>query len=376
MNDVKTGESEERSENILTTVPLLRDKVLRVRTLGTGAKLLFTKLTDLVFLRKLSLAVGVVKIGMPRLAEMLACSECTIDRYAEELEHDGRIWRKVIYEARSKMTAWYIRELAEPQLEFFDRANQSYGPARVKQPAPVRDVNGKFVKPGSSPQICFDGKIRANEAAAAELRVSSPQNCRDHPRRIAEMIPAELTVLTPQNSGDHPRRTAGIIPADLTGQSPQICPDHNGKTAGMVSAEVRDKEDIHTVNSRNTGYSFKRSTGLSASRKGIPTEKFEMENSFMKDVAEVMDAWKPGHSKNELTGSGAWWRLGYRINRDLAEKVLAEIKVMVKERKIKFNPGSTAVDLWTRWQGGKVSNEIAEAALLKQNAATKAAART
>lgn len=371
MNDPKkesTAEAEERSENVLSIAPVLRDKVLRVKTLGTGAKLLFTKLTDLVFLRRLSLGVGVVKIGKPRLAEMLGCSECTVDRYAAELEGDGRIWRKVIYEARSKMTAWYIRELAEPQLEFFDRANQSFGPARVKRPQPVRGTNGKFAKQ-SSPQNCFDGEIRESGAIIPELTALTPQPCRDHHGNSADTIPAELTVLNRQNGRDHHRNSAVIISAESTRQSPQSLPNGNGKTAVSIKAGVPDKEDIHTVNGRDTGYSFKRSTGLNALKKG-GAKKLSAENAFLLDVAELMELWKKGSSKDELANSGAWWRQSHRANADLIGRVLADTRCAVKEGRIKTTPGQYAVDLWKRWSADLLRH------LTRKKAAATAATRT
>jgi hypothetical protein len=360
--------NEERSENVLSIAPVLRDKVLRVKTLGTGAKLLFSKLTDLVFLRKLSLGLGVVKIGRPSLAEMLGCSECTIDRYADELERDGRIWRKVIYEARSKMTAWYIREIAESQLEFSDRASQSFGPARVKRPQPVRGTNGKFAKL-PSPQICFDGKILENEAVVPNLTALSPQYCGEHHGNSAETVPAESTVLNRQNGRDHHGNSAVIISAELRGQSPQILSAVNGKTAETIKAGVPSKEDIHTVNGRDTGYSFKRSTGLNALKNG-GAKKISAENAFLADVAEVMEAWRKGSAKDELINSGAWWRQSHRANADLIGRVLADTRCAVKEGRIKTTPGQYAVDLWKRWSADLLRD------LTRKKTAATAAART
>lgn len=65
----------------------------------------------------------------------------------------------------------------------------------------------------------------------------------------------------------------------------------------------------------------------------------------------MMESWKKGSSKGELSGSGAWWRMSYRCQPDLMRRILAEVSAMIKESKIKFNPGSTAVDLFKRWGG-------------------------
>lgn len=70
-----------------------------------------------------------------------------------------------------------------------------------------------------------------------------------------------------------------------------------------------------------------------------------------------MENWRKGSSKGEQSQSGAFFRMSYRKSPDLARRVLAEVHSMVKEGRIKFNPGSAFVDLWSRWGGGKVSGE-------------------
>jgi hypothetical protein len=71
----------------------------------------------------------------------------------------------------------------------------------------------------------------------------------------------------------------------------------------------------------------------------------------------MMERWRKGSAKAELANSGAWWRLAYRADSDLMERVLAEINVLVKEGQIKDDPGKAAADLWKRW-GGKLPQKF------------------
>ncbi|MGH7979971.1 MAG: hypothetical protein ACREE6_11400, partial [Limisphaerales bacterium] len=134
--------------------------------------------------------------------------------------------------------------------------------------------------------------------------------------------------------------------------------------------ETADKREPKDVSLRDQKGSFKRSTDLNALKKGGAAKKISAENAFLADVSEVMDQWKPGHGKFELTNSGAAWRGYYRADSDLIARVLAETRCMIIERKIKTTPGQVAMDLWKRWSLDRLRN------VLKQKAAAKAAART
>ena len=50
----------------------------------------------------------------------------------------------------------------------------------------------------------------------------------------------------------------------------------------------------------------------------------------------------------ELTNWGGWWRNRYRENPDKARRVLADIRSLVRERKVLGSPGAAAFDLWAR----------------------------
>jgi hypothetical protein len=49
-----------------------------------------------------------------------------------------------------------------------------------------------------------------------------------------------------------------------------------------------------------------------------------------------------------MTNWGGWWRNRYRENPDKARRVLAELAGMIRERRIKRNPGAAGLDLWGR----------------------------
>ncbi len=55
-----------------------------------------------------------------------------------------------------------------------------------------------------------------------------------------------------------------------------------------------------------------------------------------------------GYAARELANWGGWWRNRFREDHAKADRVLAEVLSMVRERRITFSPGAAAVDLWGR----------------------------
>ena len=45
---------------------------------------------------------------------------------------------------------------------------------------------------------------------------------------------------------------------------------------------------------------------------------------------------------------GGWWRNRYREDPEKARRVLAEVRSMIRERRIHTNPGAAGKDLWSR----------------------------
>jgi hypothetical protein len=56
----------------------------------------------------------------------------------------------------------------------------------------------------------------------------------------------------------------------------------------------------------------------------------------------------PAVAKRELGNWGGWWRNRFRESPDKATRVLAEVRSMIREGRVRQNPGAAAVDLWSR----------------------------
>ena len=72
------------------------------------------------------------------------------------------------------------------------------------------------------------------------------------------------------------------------------------------------------------------------------------EKRFLADVLEAYALWDPEWASRELEEWGGWWRNRVRENADKARRVLADIRSMIRERKIMQDPGKAAYDLWNR----------------------------
>ncbi len=68
----------------------------------------------------------------------------------------------------------------------------------------------------------------------------------------------------------------------------------------------------------------------------------------MQELKETLDQFDPAQAKTELDGWGGWWRNRFRENADKARRVLADIRTMITEARIKRSPGAAASDLWAR----------------------------
>jgi hypothetical protein len=77
-------------------------------------------------------------------------------------------------------------------------------------------------------------------------------------------------------------------------------------------------------------------------------QKDSGESAFLLDVRRALQLWSPAFADTELDNWGGWWRNRYRENGKKALRVLAEIRGMVREGRIRGNPGAAAGDLWKR----------------------------
>ena len=73
------------------------------------------------------------------------------------------------------------------------------------------------------------------------------------------------------------------------------------------------------------------------------------EPSFMGDVLRLFEQCGPQVQEKEMTNWGGWWRNRYREDAGKAKRVLAEVRSMLREGKIRRNPGAAAQDLWKRF---------------------------
>ena len=74
----------------------------------------------------------------------------------------------------------------------------------------------------------------------------------------------------------------------------------------------------------------------------------DSEAAFLEDLRQAIAAYSPERAAAELTNWGGWWRNRFRENPAKARRVLAELRSMIRERRIRRNPGAAAKDLWER----------------------------
>ena len=108
---------------------------------------------------------------------------------------------------------------------------------------------------------------------------------------------------------------------------------------GMPNSKAVSTEAVRTSHKTSERSEFK------AQDAGQGSDK---ETRFMADVAAVISTWSPKEASGELTNWGGWWRNRYRENPRKSQKVLAEIKGMILEHRIRRSPGAAARDLWKR----------------------------
>jgi hypothetical protein len=73
------------------------------------------------------------------------------------------------------------------------------------------------------------------------------------------------------------------------------------------------------------------------------------EGRFMARLLEVFASCGTKAQESELTNWGGWWRNRYREDPKKADRVLAELRSMLKEHRVRRNPGGAAMDLWKRF---------------------------
>ena len=111
-------------------------------------------------------------------------------------------------------------------------------------------------------------------------------------------------------------------------------------------------EPSHFKNSNSSQYRVHSTSHKTSERSEFKAQDAgqgsDKETRFIADVAAVISTWSPKEASGELTNWGGWWRNRYRENPRKSQKVLAEIKGMILEHRIRRSPGAAARDLWKR----------------------------
>ncbi|HVM46946.1 MAG TPA: hypothetical protein VMU04_02915 [Candidatus Acidoferrum sp.] len=202
-----------------------------------------------------------------------------------------------------------------------------------------------------------------------------------HPAALALLREARLALVRSQRGGKlgAQRRWA----SDAAGARPSsraaanLEPNAAADRAAPRPADVAVPEEGHSpcppygppIRTSHTSPAASKSQGEGEKEKSVPksvnaTERLprrlstlspsahkkqlEGEAGFLKQVLDTMLLYSPEYAQKEVENWGGWWRLRFRERPDKARTVLAEIRGMIRERRIGFVPGAAAVDLWKR----------------------------
>jgi len=329
-------------EQIHKSLPELRRACSRDPRLVNcvGAKWLFGQLCDNSCLHKMGGdGWGRMYASVKDLRRYYGHSEEAISSWRDKLVDTGWIWIRNMW----PKSCWGISAVCQ-QPELF-APHSEYTPIMAKASAQTQPLETGGIAQTDKTAISGHntGISRADQppltcgASATDVRTNRYQRL----HRPLETYGAEG-----QERADHPSVAAG--PRDGSGYSAPSAPVTPSSASGHTG-------ESPTENGSQGEPSLKRSTDLTALNRRGGARKINAENLFLLDVGAVMELWRKGSSKTELSGSGAWWRLAHRQNSNLAQRVLAETQRAVKESEIKQSPGQYAVDLWKRWGGKRVS---------------------
>lgn len=198
-----------------------------------------------------------------------------------------------------------------------------------------------------------DGWPSADPAAAAGLARVSP---RAWPRVLSELRRAgwscRRTILY------HPQVAAVHQEARAASRSCRARGAQGGRASWQArkqalaesqpgSTPASPRLDTVTVQSQHSTITLP--TAERSTRSVAPRKKGAGgETEFMHELKETITLFSPDAAELEHTNWGGWWRNRYRESADKARRVLAEVRVMIKEGTIRKTPGAAATDLWNR----------------------------
>ena len=115
---------------------------------------------------------------------------------------------------------------------------------------------------------------------------------------------------------------------------------HAGHGAEQPPLHSKDSTGTGTDNTVNTEHLMR-----SVSVRGKP---HSAEKELLGELKEIYEQWRAGSSGLVMENWGGWWRNRIREDADKARRILAEMRVLVREGRVIGEPGAAGADLWKR----------------------------
>lgn len=334
-----------------------RMDVLTHPELTDGAKALFCLLLDLSLNSDVyDKERGRVVISTTKLCEMLSRSRRAVYSWKQELTHERFIkCNKKPMPNCKPITRYWIAAI-HPKAELTQTLPGSglYGNGKRVPESPM-PAGARAYRKGKKVTIGVGLVDRFGNPVSSILLGNEPAT-----RTNSTLPPASFAgdrcikePCSPQDLREEWCKKEPCHPQDLRGASARFAGatrtnQHSSlETKTLESAPVEITDNVQRGIAPPQAPSIKlprRPLNALGARKGINAE-----TDFLDDVRSVLATWDTQYAKQEMEGSGAWWRLKYRQHPSVMPRVLAEVGAMIKEGTIKTNPGAAAVDLLQRW---------------------------
>ena len=302
--------------------------------LTDGSRNLFTLLLDLSLDPVANMGRRFeVCISNTQLRERLARSARAIYGWTQELETQRHIWlSKKPRPNMHAMNVFHISALqpkrpSMPELPGDGMWGNGY--RRPGQPMPKGARGGTCTKR----HYLLDRFGNPLIAKSVDYQPPTRKECGSPPQVLRE-APAQNDTCHPQVLRETPAQNDTCLPQVLRG-----APAKNDTMPQQKPSVLTESLDVRSE-TLETPLSVQR---CNAFKKGG-------EKDFLLHVTDVLKRYSPDFARQEMSGSGPWWRMKYRQDSGRITRILAEIERMIKEG-VPFtnNPGATAVDLWKRW---------------------------
>jgi len=237
-NGSTNGNGKSESKSLAELAVQRRQEVRRDKKQLPLAKLLFDDLTDLCFLSRFSVGFGVVRIGKPFLAQRLGCSVATITR-AQLALTPSELWTRTGWYEGHEITIWFLRGIADNQLEFDQFTEGAMLAPRTKvapRVASLRNGHGHFrsVEQNQAPSPV---KVEAPPPLLEKKQAPPPVTVHPgHLRRGATVTGDGATPSPVTGVNRHPR-PSGPVTGDGGPRSPVTGPPRQIHRAGPVTGD-------------------------------------------------------------------------------------------------------------------------------------------